>query len=279
MIPEIEGPLRTLVQGVALIAGLFAVVFVLEAHARRDLRRYLSRPFATDATYAVIYIGGIYSLLVSAPLLALIALALPESWQLRLLDGLPPVAAFFVYWLLADAMQYWLHRWMHANAWLWRVHRVHHSQTVLTFATSWRNHVLEQVYFNLMMFVPLMILGMPKWYWLPVMLLQYVFEALQHAELEWRFGRLYTVFVSPVFHSIHHAPERARHDTNYGKILAVWDRLFGTLSRGERPASYGVAGMSTPVSFWETMAAPFQDLSAPRALEPGPPETARAPAP
>jgi len=37
----------------------------------------------------------------------------------------------------------------------------------------------------------------------------------------------------------------------------VWDYLFGTMSVGERPARYGLAGVDMPVSFWDTTAEPF----------------------
>jgi sterol desaturase/sphingolipid hydroxylase (fatty acid hydroxylase superfamily) len=260
MIPESlfdSAVLAKLASGVALIAFLFAIVFVLEMRFAGDLKRYRTRAFATDLAYALVYLGGIYSLLVSAPVLAAISLLVPDSWRLSLLSGLPPVAGFAVFWILGDAIQYWIHRWEHRNPALWRLHSVHHSQTTLTFATSWRNHVLEQLFINVLMFVPLLLLGMPAWYWLPAVLLQYLFEALQHSDLNWRYGRLYPVVVSPVFHAIHHARERERHDTNYGKILGVWDWMFGTLSRGDRPARYGVAGMNAPVTFWQTVVAPF----------------------
>lgn len=260
--------LRSLALGAGVLAVLFAAIVVLERLAGQDLGRYRTRAFRTDAAYALIYVGGLYSALISAPVLAALSLAIPESWRLGLLDGLPPVAGFFVFWVLADAIQYWLHRWEHHSPILWRLHSVHHSQTTLTFATSWRNHILEQLFLNVLMFVPLMLLGMPKWSWLPIMLAQYLFEALQHAELDWRFGRLYPVLVSPVFHGIHHAPERARHDSNYGKILSVWDWLFGTMTRGERPERYGVAGMAPVESFWDTVKIPFRPRSPAPALPP-----------
>jgi sterol desaturase/sphingolipid hydroxylase (fatty acid hydroxylase superfamily) len=74
--------------------------------------------------------------------------------------------------------------------------------------------------------------------------------------------------VSPGFHLIHHAPDRARHDSNYGKILSIWDYLFGTMSVGERPAQYGLAGVDMPVSFWGTTVAPFVSLWQKRPLVP-----------
>jgi sterol desaturase/sphingolipid hydroxylase (fatty acid hydroxylase superfamily) len=270
-------PLRSLVYGAAMLAFLFVVVASLEARFGGDMRRYRTRGFLTDLAYGIVYLGGIYQLLVFAPIFTAIALVIPDTWHLRALQALPPLAGFLIYWVVADFIAYWLHRSMHHVPLLWRVHRVHHAQTSITFVTSWRNHILEQLYFNLMMYVPLMILGMPKWYWLPVMLLQYVFEALQHADLKWRYGRLYPVFVSPVFHAIHHAPERARHDGNYGKIFSAWDHLFGTVSAGPRPERYGLMGQPMPVSFWGTMLAPFHGAGdrAPEPVSGGEPAATR----
>jgi sterol desaturase/sphingolipid hydroxylase (fatty acid hydroxylase superfamily) len=244
---------------VKIYAALFVVIFLLEMATGGNLGRYWTRNFRTDMAYGFFYTGGIYNLLVWAPLAAALALIVP-AWNFRLLDYLPGPIAFVVYWLIVDAASYWIHRWQHHNSILWEFHKVHHAQTEVTFATSWRNHVVEQLLVNVIMLVPLMMLGLPLWYWAPAAFLQYVFEGLQHSDLKWRFGKLYPIFVSPGFHLIHHAPDRARHDSNYGKILSVWDYLFGTMSTGERPARYGVEGVDMPASFWGTTVAPFLSL-------------------
>lgn len=251
--------LKTLVFAAATLSATFLVILLFERMAGGNIRRYLTRPFATDVCYALIYQGGIYNTLLYAPVFTLIAMAMP-TWRPELLGQLPLPVGFLIFWVLSDAIGYWIHRWQHSNSILWCFHSVHHAQTCLTFATSFRNHVFEQLFVNILMYVPLMLLGMPKWYWAPAMLLQNLFEALQHSDLKWRYGRLYPILVSPVFHAIHHAPERARHDSNYGKILSVWDYLFGTMSTGERPERYGVAGLEMPVSFWGTFVAPFSQL-------------------
>jgi sterol desaturase/sphingolipid hydroxylase (fatty acid hydroxylase superfamily) len=260
MFPDglIGSTLKTLAYGAGVLGLLFAAVVALEACFGGDVRRHRSRNFATDLAYALMYLGGIYNLVIWVPVLYGISLLVPDTWHLNALRELPPVLGFFAYWLIADFLAYWLHRSLHHFPLLWRVHRVHHAQTVITYATSWRNHVLEQLYMNLMMYVPLMLLGMPTWFWLPLVLVQYLFEALQHADLDWRYGPLYPVLVSPVFHAIHHAPERARHDGNYGKILSLWDRLFGTVSGGPRPARFGLEGAEMPPTFWASMVAPFR---------------------
>ena len=87
------------------------------------------------------------------------------------------------------------------------------------------------------------------------------FELVQHAELPWRYGRLYPVLVSPVFHSLHHSPERARHDSNYGKILSLWDFLFGTAIRDlPRPERTGVEGLKVPETVMGQLLAPLSVL-------------------
>lgn len=258
--------LRALVHGAALVGLMVCAVALLEWRARCDLGRYRSGNFRTDLVYALVYQGGIYHTLLYAPVIGALALVIPQTWHLSVLERLPLPVGFLIFWVLSDAIGYGIHRAQHRFTLLWRFHSVHHAQTLLTPVTSYRNHLLEQLYVNVLMYVPLMLLGAPKWFWLPAMLLQNLFEALQHSELNWRYGRLYPVFVSPVFHAIHHSPERARHDSNYGKILSVWDRLFGTISYGERPREYGVAGLEMPVGFWATCVAPFRYRAATAAL-------------
>ena len=250
---------RSLWFAAKIYSAMFVVVFALEMVTGGNLRRYWTRNFRTDLTYGFFYTGGIYNLLIWGPLAAALTLIIPV-WDFHLLHYLPGVVAFIVYWVFADFCQYWVHRWYHHNPIMWEFHKVHHVQTELTFVTSWRNHFVEQLASNLMMFVPLMVLGLPLWYWAPVVFLQYVFEGLQHSDLKWRFGRLYPIFVSPSFHLIHHSPERARHDTNYSKIFSLWDYLFGTISWGDRPARYGLVGDDMSVSFWGTTVAPFVTL-------------------
>src|SRR5262249_28787171 len=132
-------------------------------------------------------------------------------------------------------------------------------QTSVTFATTYRAHIVDQLISGFLTYVPLMLLGTPNWYWAPMMSLT-LFEAVKHSDLRWRYGRLYPIIVSPAFHGIHHSSERAQHDSNYGGFFGVWDYLFGTMSVGERPAVYGVPGIEGRDTWWGTCLAPFRQL-------------------
>jgi sterol desaturase/sphingolipid hydroxylase (fatty acid hydroxylase superfamily) len=244
---------------VVTLVGVFVFIFFLELRGGGDLRRYRTRNFLTDSFYALLYQAGIHNRFLQVPVLAAVALVMP-SWHLNLIGDLPPPLQFVVFWLVADALSYWLHRWQHNNNFLWSFHSVHHSQTHVTFATTYRQHIVEPLISGVLLYVPLMLLGAPNWFFAPVIALQVLFEAVKHSDLKWRYGGLYPIIVSPVFHGIHHASERVQHDSNYGAILAVWDYLFGTMSTGDRPATYGAPGIEGRDTVLGTCLAPFRQL-------------------
>jgi sterol desaturase/sphingolipid hydroxylase (fatty acid hydroxylase superfamily) len=91
-------------------------------------------------------------------------------------------------------------------------------------------------------------------------------EALQHAQLDWRFGPLYRVVVSPVFHSIHHSAEPRHHNRNYSAMFSIWDYLFGTAAvSATRPRVYGVEGLAMAESLPAQLFTPFRMLARKRA--------------
>jgi sterol desaturase/sphingolipid hydroxylase (fatty acid hydroxylase superfamily) len=244
----------------ALYAALLVAFVLLERAGGASLARYRSRNFANDVFYTLFYQGGIYNLLIYAPLYAV---AQPQLafLQLGLLSALPTPAAFVLYWIAFDFLGYWVHRLQHRSRLLWAFHSVHHAQTRMTLLTSNRLHVVDQLIANLIAFVPGLVLGVPAAIWMPFYVFQQVLEAAQHSELDWRYGPFYRVLVSPLFHSIHHSVDPGRHHGNYGKILAVWDFLFGTaVASATRPARYGVEGMEMPESLSGQLLTPFRYL-------------------
>jgi sterol desaturase/sphingolipid hydroxylase (fatty acid hydroxylase superfamily) len=133
--------------------------------------------------------------------------------------------------LVRNLATYGVHRLSHAMPLLWRIHRVHHSDTRLDLSTGFRNHPLE-----LAIVVPLLALVSVGLGLDPATLLAYEsvaigFSLCTHANLRLptRFERvLRWLFVTPTMHHVHHSSRRAETDSNYGDVLSFWDRLFGT---------------------------------------------------
>jgi len=247
--------------GVAYFLVITVIVLALEARNGTGLARFRSRTFLNDIIYTVFYRAGIYGVLWGA-----LYNAFESKFAFLRIEAaaqLPLWAQLAVFWLLGDFIIYWLHRAQHANRTLWAFHCVHHSPTEMTTLTQNRRHLLERVYVDICLYVPLLlVLGIPTATWPLLWLVFGMFEALQHAELNWRFGPLYRVIVTPVFHSLHHSTDPRHYNTNLGGIFSFWDFLFGTAAESrDRPAAYGVPGLVMPESLTEQMVTPFRMLA------------------
>jgi sterol desaturase/sphingolipid hydroxylase (fatty acid hydroxylase superfamily) len=251
---------RATVYAVAVSLALFAIIYSLEWWQGADRSRYASRSFLNDMAYALFYQGQFYSVFIFSA----VASALDRTLGILKLDLillLPPAAAYVCWWLTLDFLGYWVHRLQHRSRILWAFHSVHHAPERLTFLTSYRVHVVEQLTTNVALYVPLLLLGLPPRAWIGVVFAQAFFEAIQHSELEWRFGRLHRFLVSPVFHAFHHSADRRHYDRNFGKILSVWDFVFGTAVASQpRPRLFGVNGLRIPESIVQQFLTPFRLL-------------------
>jgi sterol desaturase/sphingolipid hydroxylase (fatty acid hydroxylase superfamily) len=241
---------RHVVHGAALGLGqgvmFFAIVYSLERLYKARTSQYRTRNFVHDAMYWVYGRSQLSRILFTAWLFQFLASHFAFV-QVRALQSLPVTARFVVHLILADFLVYWIHRWQHSSRFLWAFHAMHHSQEQLSFATVMRTHPIDDFLLTTLTFVPLLMLGDPIHMVLPVYLGMEFIIAILHSEIPWKFGPLYRVFVSPTFHSIHHSLSREHHDRNYGRLLSIWDHLFGTASADRsRPQLYGLADCKMP---------------------------------
>jgi sterol desaturase/sphingolipid hydroxylase (fatty acid hydroxylase superfamily) len=248
------------VVGLAVFA---AFALVLEARAGRDWRRrYLSARFRTDLTYMLFTVSGLYTVLCWKPLSDVLEVVVRDyapSFRLSLLGNVPTALHFALFTVMVDFARYWKHRWTHASPYLWRFHSIHHTQQELTFLTTYRFHALDLLLDNVITFTLALLFGMPIALWLPVSLAFSWYAWLQHSDLDWSYGKLDQVLVSPRFHSVHHSTAPEHSDRHFGLVLSLWDRLFGTAVREpRRPTAYGVLGLRMPESFLAQLAFPFR---------------------
>jgi len=251
---------RSIAQAVMVYAAFFLVVVLAERRAGADTARYRSRHFANDVVYTLFYKGGFYNVL----LLAAATNAL-GPWldvvRLDLLRGLPWYVGLAIFWIGGDFVMYWWHRFQHANRYMWALHSVHHSQVHLNLFTASRRHPVENLMLDVLIFVGLFhtVLGIPTRGWMPLAVAITCVTAIQHADLDWRFGPLYRLIVSPRFHAFHHSADPAHANANYGFLLSTWDYLFGTaVPEQARPRRYGVDGVDFHESLVRQLADPFR---------------------
>jgi sterol desaturase/sphingolipid hydroxylase (fatty acid hydroxylase superfamily) len=255
--------IRELVISTLIAVGIYlacvAIILLAERRGRRDFGIYRSRNALNDLAYAVFYKCSVYNVLV----FPLFALVVPHVQFLRRapLRHLPKPVAVIACWIMFDLLIYWVHRLQHAVLPLWAFHSVHHTQTQLTFLSANRIHFVEQMYTGLLMMLPAMILGVPQPLWFPLLAAQTFSEAMQHARLDWTFGRIGRFIVSPAFHAVHHSTDEREYNGNYGLIFSVWDAAFGTfVTSANGVRRFGVDGMDVHESLAAQFLHPFRLL-------------------
>jgi sterol desaturase/sphingolipid hydroxylase (fatty acid hydroxylase superfamily) len=245
-----------------IYGGFLLVVFLAESREGADPSRYRTRNFLNDVAYTLFYKGGFYNVL----LLAAVTNALEARLgflQLNLLRPLPWPVGLAIFWVAGDFLTYWWHRLQHANRFLWAFHSVHHSQEQLTLFSASRRHPLENLSMDVLLYFVVfhLVLGIPTRGWMPLAALVASVAAIQHAQLDWRFGPLARVFVSPRFHAFHHSVEPVHANANFGFLFSCWDHLFGTaVPEQPRPARYGVDGLEMGETLGSQLVTPFRLL-------------------
>jgi len=165
---------------------------------------------------------------------------------------------------------YWMHRASHEVRWLWASHVVHHTPEHIHLASAFRLGVTELLSGNWIFYLPLYWLGLNPLAVAGMQAVNLAYQFWLHTDLIGRLGPLELIFNTPSHHRVHHASNGEYLDRNYGGILIVWDRLFGSFAdeRSEVPLVYGLVrpiGSLNPfvIAFheWVAMARDFSRAS------------------
>lgn len=160
---------------------------------------------------------------------------------LGILHGLawPGAAQAALAVLLLDAWTYAWHRLNHRLAFLWRFHRVHHSDPHMDVTTANRFHLGEIVLSSVLRVPLICLLGLRLEHLALYELMMFAVVQFHHANISLgdRADRVLSWFiVTPFMHKIHHSRWQPETDSNYSAFLAVWDRLFGSFRTTPNPA-------------------------------------------
>jgi sterol desaturase/sphingolipid hydroxylase (fatty acid hydroxylase superfamily) len=170
-----------------------------------------------------------------------------------------PADAWWV-WLLAlicyDFLYYWHHRLGHEVALLWAAHAVHHQSEEFNLSTALRQ-TSSGFLFGWVFYLPMALLGFPPLVFVVVALIDLLYQYWIHTEQIGRLGWFDRIFASPSNHRVHHAINDRYLDRNYGGILIIWDRIFGSFQE-EDPAEPVVYGTRSQLSRFEPISANLQ---------------------
>jgi sterol desaturase/sphingolipid hydroxylase (fatty acid hydroxylase superfamily) len=186
-------------------------------------------------------IASFFPYTLAGPILAL-------AWEHRLftlkLDSVANVALLFIG---LEFFYYWYHRTSHTVRWFWNSHSVHHSPNELTLAAAYRLGWLGKFSGTTIFFAPLVLLGFQPKIVMTALLLNLLYQFWLHADWIPKLGWLEHVLNTPSSHRVHHARNLEYLDANFGGVLIVFDRLFGTYieERETVPCDFGLVSRMT----------------------------------
>lgn len=179
--------------------------------------------------------------------------------------GMPAWLLVIVSFLLIDLIAYLQHAGFHAVPALWRMHRVHHSDPLLDASTGVRHHPLESLIGAFLQLTLFAVLGLPILVVLAYGVATTVWQFFTHSNLSLpepldRLAR--GLVVTPGMHVVHHSVLVEEGNSNFGMVLSIWDRLFGTYRRRPAPErltmDLGLQGRPEPQGLGALLVSPLR---------------------
>ena len=164
-------------------------------------------------------------------------------------------ATVVLVFVIADFLNWGTHLARHRVPLFWHFHEVHHSQRSLNMLTEAREHFFEAMIASTVAFVPIALLGASFKVIAGTVTVTVFYNYFQHSNIRTNLGPLRHVLVTPQSHRVHHSIDPEHHDTNFGVIFSVWDRIFRTAHRGDGN-EYPATGIENPSFPLETQGGP-----------------------
>lgn len=170
------------------------------------------------------------------------------------------ILQYIIGFLTIDFYAYWWHRWRHEYNILWNEHVIHHSSEEYNLPVALRQTIADFVNPAFFLLTPAALFGVSLEVVTMIGVVMLFGGFWYHTELIGKMGFLEKIIVTPSHHKIHHAINPEYIDKNYGGILIIWDRLFGTFQE-ELPNVKPVYGISRQVNTWNPIKINFLHIN------------------
>ena len=163
-------------------------------------------------------------------------------YQFRLFDlasMIPLWAMWILTFILIDLVFYIYHRISHRSRFLWAIHMSHHSSEEMNFAVSFRQAWLGPVS-KIPFFILLPLIGLDPTIIAVAGVISTLWGIFGHTQVIGKLGPIEWIFNTPSHHRVHHGANEQYIDKNYGNLLIIWDRMFGTFEPEKANVRYGL---------------------------------------
>ena len=163
-------------------------------------------------------------------------------YQFRAFDfvnQIPIWALWIITFISIDLVFYIYHRMSHRIRFLWAIHLSHHSSEEMNFAVSFRQAWFGPIS-KIPFFIVLPLLGFDPTIVAVAGVISTLWGIVGHTQVIGKLGPLEWIFNTPSHHRVHHGSNKQYIDKNYGNLLIIWDRMFGTFEPEEEEVKFGL---------------------------------------
>lgn len=236
-----------------LLANLQPVVLIVMLilmYCVENMLPYLNPPVNKKRHYGRNFVISLVSFLLNAVLggvvVMVVELTAQNHWGLLNQIQLPLIPQLITGILLFDFGSYLTHNLQHKLPFLWRFHRIHHSDNHLNVSSSLRFHPIDVIVSQcIYQCIGAALIGLPITAFIIYGSIAIPLLIMQHSNVRFpkKFEQIASlIFATPGWHKIHHSSEQKQTDSHYGDVFTFWDRLFGTWGKNQpHEIEYGLA--------------------------------------
>lgn len=234
----------------ANLQPIVLIVMLILMYCIENMLPYLIPPANKNRHYrrnlTISLVSFLLNALLGAIVIMVVELTTQNHWGLLNLIHLPLIAKLLIGILLFDFGSYLTHNLQHKVPFLWRFHRIHHSDYHLNVSSSLRFHPVDVMVSQCVyQCIGVIVIGLPVTAFVIYGSIAIPLLIMQHSNVRFpqkfeRFASL--VFATPGWHKIHHSAEQKETDSHYGDVFTFWDRVFGTWGKKQpHEIQYGLA--------------------------------------
>ncbi|MEM6631969.1 MAG: sterol desaturase family protein [Bacteroidota bacterium] len=221
----------------AFSLGLAFIEFCYELYKKKITKWRLGEMWASFSVYIVAQLTEKVSVVAFTAAFFYVSKFIP--WQIPV-----NIWTTILCILLIDFLYYWEHRIEHRVRILWSYHSIHHSSPIYNYTTALRVSFIDS-FVTWVFYLPAILVGFHPYVVLLSILAMLTYQFWLHTEIIGKLGWFEKIFMTPSQHRVHHGSDEVYLDKNYGAILSIWDRMFGTFQEELHTPTYG---LTTPIN-------------------------------
>ncbi len=209
--------------------------------------------FERKALTANMLLGATYQLLEPVWFLLFVGVLMDFIYSFRITTIAITPLSFMALVFGVEFCYYWFHRGSHRIRWFWCAHVVHHSGENMNTTTAMRQSMFYAVNLHQLFWAPMLLVGFAPWAVLLAYGVDLGYQYFVHTQAVHKLPKWFEfIFNTPSHHRVHHGRNPIYIDKNYGGMLIIYDRLFGTFQDelDEQPVEYGIVEQPKTNNIW-----------------------------